>query len=112
MSNIPTEIIKLVEQIHKDFIWNKKRPSIKHTTLIGDYSIGGLKDVDIPSKFKSLHLSWLKRLFDDNFHPWKQIPLHYIKSASSNTLLFLPNLHISENSIKDIPDFYQNIIIH
>ena len=30
MSNIPTEIIKLAEQIHKHFIWNKKRPSIKH----------------------------------------------------------------------------------
>ena len=90
----------------------QKRPNIKHSTLIGDYAKGGLKDIDILSKFKSLHLFWLKRLFDENYHPWKLIPLHYINIASSNTLLFLPNLDITANRIKDVPVFYQNIIKH
>ena len=110
MSCIPKTIITLIDGIHQDFIWNRKRANIKHSTLIGDYSLGGLKDVDIHSKFKSLHLSWLKRLSDCNFHPWKLIPFYYLNSASSNTILFLPNLCISDSLIKDVPEFYKNII--
>ena len=75
MSWIPNSFIDMIERIHNDFIWNKKRANIKHSTLIGEYSKGGLKDVDIRSKFKSLHLNWITRLYDvTNFHPWKLIP--------------------------------------
>ena len=112
MSNIPNSIIKLLEKIHKDFIWDKKRPNIKHLTMIADYSKGGLKDIDITFKFKALHLSWVNRLLDDNFHPWKKIPLYYFNSISSNTCLFHPNLHISEKRFKDIPVFYKKIILY
>merc|ERR1711965_1126001 len=88
MANVPADIIKLLENIHKDFVWDKKRPNVKHLTLISDYDRGGLRDVDISSKFKSLHLNWLSRLFDDNFHPWKQIPLYYFNRVSKNFHLF------------------------
>ena len=69
MATVPAVIIKLLENIQKDFVWDKKRPNIKHSSLVSNYSCGGLKDIDITSKFKSLHLNWLNRLFDDNFHP-------------------------------------------
>ena len=112
MSNIPNDIVKLIEQIHLDFIWSNKRPNIKHSTLIGDYAKGGLKDVDIPAKMKALHLSWINRLFDSNSRPWKLIPLYHINKVSSDTILFHPNLCISDDVIKDVPIFYQNIIKH
>ena len=100
----------MLEKIHKEFIWDKKRPNIKHQSLIADYSKGGLKDIDVPSKFMSLHLIWIKRLYDENFHPWKKIPLYFIERASSNTSLFVPNLQISVNSMNLLPEFYKNII--
>ena len=53
MSTATDDIINLLETIQIEFIWDNKRPNVKHLTLIGDYSYGGLKDVDIPSKFKS-----------------------------------------------------------
>ena len=31
----------------KDFIWNGRKPKIKHDTLIGDYINGGLKLPDL-----------------------------------------------------------------
>ena len=112
MSWIPNSFIDMIERIHNDFIWNKKRANIKHSTLIGAYSKGGLKDVDIRSKFKSLHLNWLTRLYDDtNFHPWKLIPLYYLNSAFANTIPFHPNLCVPDNVIEGIPDFYKNIIL-
>ena len=110
MSIVPSEIIKLVENIHRNFIWDKKRPNIKHSTLIGDYARGGLKDVDISSKFKSLHLNWLRRLFDGNFHPWKQLPIYYFKTVAKASNLFHPNLSIASDQIRHIPTFYQNMV--
>ena len=112
MSNIPNNIIKLLEKIHKEYIWDKKRPNIKHSTMIADYSKGGLKDIDITSKFKALHLVWANRLLDSNYHPWKKIPTYYFNSISSNTCLFHPNLDIPEKRFNDIPVFYKKIITY
>ena len=60
-------------QNSKDFIWRGKRPKIKHSTSIGNFENGGLKDIDIESKLKALKLSWIKRLLDRNFHPRKTL---------------------------------------
>ena len=78
MSSVPPAIITQLTQIHKDFIWDEKKPKIKHSTLIANYEDGGLRDIDIFSKIKALQLSWLKRLHDNNFHPWKIIPTFFI----------------------------------
>ena len=44
---------------------------MKHSTLTGNYEEGGFKDVDLPSKFKSLEIIWIRKLLDENnFHPW------------------------------------------
>ena len=47
--SIQKDIMTILEKIHKEFIWDKKRPNIKHQSLIADYSKGGLKDIDVPS---------------------------------------------------------------
>ena len=46
--------ITQLHKIHKEFIWNHKRPKIKEKTLIHNFDKGGLKDVDILSKITSL----------------------------------------------------------
>ena len=74
MATVPADIIKLLENIHKDFVWDKKRPNIKHLSLIRSYSCGGLNDIDITSKFKSLHLNWLNRLFAQQLSPLEADP--------------------------------------
>ena len=74
MKNPPTHFLNLLDSIQKDFIWNKSRAKIKHCSIIADYKEGGYKDVDISSKFLAMKISWIKRLLDDNFHPWKILP--------------------------------------
>ena len=110
MSAATDDIINLLETIQTEFIWDKKRPNVKHLTLIGDYCSGGLKDIDISSKFKSLYLNWLNRLFDGNFHPWKQIPLYYLNNISKKFGMFPSNLLVANSMLSDIPMFYQDII--
>ena len=47
-------------------------------TLIGNYSDGGLRAVNIVSKLKALKMTWIRRLVDNDFHPWKIIPRKYL----------------------------------
>ena len=72
LSFVPPSIINKIEALHKEFIWDGKPPKVKHSTLISNYEDGGLKDIDIRAKLKSLHLSWIRRLYSPNFHPWKK----------------------------------------
>ena len=53
---------KIIYIAYMSNIWYKKRPNIKHSTLIGDDSKGGLKDIDILSKFKTLLLFLFKEV--------------------------------------------------
>ena len=63
------QLIEQLNIIHKNFIWNNKRPKIKHSTLIASYSEGGYNDIDMNAKLSSIKVSWVTRLMDDNFHP-------------------------------------------
>ena len=52
MKNIPPQFLDDLQVLLKDFIWDGKRPKVKHSTLNGNYQERGFKDVDLPSKFK------------------------------------------------------------
>ena len=60
--------IDLLNKIKKGFLWDKKNAKNEHTTLSCDYVDGGLKSIDIFSQIASLKCSWVRRLFDNNFH--------------------------------------------
>ena len=70
MSAVPETIADQLQVIHKDFIWRdkKSKKKNKHSTLIGEYADGGLRDLDIPSSLKSDNFFSIRRLFDNNFH--------------------------------------------
>jgi hypothetical protein len=108
LSDVPKIIIDKLIKIQKYFLWDGKRPKIKHNTLIGSYEHGGLKGLDIELKIKALQLSWVRRLYDGSAHAWKNIPLFYIKKHSDT--IFYPNLSITPND--NMPSFYKNIIKH
>ena len=56
-----------LNEIQKDFIWRGHKPNIKHTSLIGDYSEGGMKDIDIKAKLESLRIQWVKKINKQQF---------------------------------------------
>ena len=113
LSHVPPEVFNYLQLIHKKFIWHNKKAKIKHSTLISDYCDGGLKDVDIRAKITALHLSWLKCLYDTNFHPWKHIPnflFGKISKCSSN--IFYPNFNINIHELCNLPLFYKNLVLY
>ena len=65
----------LTYKIQKNFLWQGKKAKIKPSTLCNGYKNEGLKNVDLRNKILSIPCSWVKRLFEDDFHDWKVIPL-------------------------------------
>ena len=47
MKNIPPQFLDDLHVLHKEFIWDGKRPKVKHSTLIENYEEGDFKDVDL-----------------------------------------------------------------
>ena len=109
---VPKDIIIELKTIQKSFIWRGRKPKIKHSTLIGDYVDGGLKDIDIEMKFKALKIFWIKRLADNSSNPWKAIANSLLKDIGG-TLVFHSNLCLSSDckeAVKKLPKFYQQLL--
>ena len=79
VTNIPQVIIDQLNKIQKDFIWNRKHPKIRHSTLCNTHENDGFKSVHIQNKLTSLQCSWIRRLYDTTTHCWKIIPAFLIR---------------------------------
>ena len=58
----------------------------------------------------SLQCSWIRRLFDDNFHDWKIIPLFLIKKKFGENFKFHSNVDITKCSQNNFSRFYKEIL--
>ena len=75
LSPLPTEHC-ILNEINKAFFnlffWNGKGDKIKRDIMIGDYSQGGLRMIDIQSFNKALKTMWvIKYLGESNLGKWK-----------------------------------------
>ena len=59
--------------------------------------MGGIKNVDLRNKAISMQCSWVKRLFEDDFHDWKILPLFLIDKHLGKNFKFHNNLDISND---------------
>ena len=89
VKTIPPSIIDLSNKRQKNFIWNGINPKIQNSIINNNYENGGLKIFNIAAKISSLQSSWIKRLFDENFHDWKI--LHIIHKSLGKTFVFQSN---------------------
>ena len=107
---LSNNIIEELKEIQKKFLWSNKKAKIKHDTLCNDYKDGCLKNVEIVHKINALKCSWLQRLYNDNFHEWKIIPLRYISLYLGKDFKFHSSLEITVNILDNFPSYYKNII--
>jgi hypothetical protein len=68
--------------------------------------------VDINSYFKSLKVSWVKRMLSPKTSNWKVIPRKYLDKFWKNWLIFKMNMDNGKSieNFNDIPEFYKEII--
>ena len=58
------KVIKEINGLFYNFLWNDKGDKIKRNVMINDYPEGGLKMIDIDSFNKSLKAIWIKKYLD------------------------------------------------
>ena len=113
MKNIPPQFLDDLQVLHKEFIWDGKRPKVKHSTLIWNYEEGCFKDVDLPSKFKSLKIIWIRKFLDENnFHPWIAVAQEILQDLGGQKI-FCTSLSMEETkkrSVQKLPLFYKELI--
>ena len=61
---------------------------IKHHVLCINFTEGGFKSVDMKHKILALKCSWIQKLYNENFHKWKIIPVRYIHKAFGKNVSF------------------------
>ena len=112
MVSISDSFVQEIKSLHKEFIWSNRKPKIKHTAFIGDYAEGGLKDIDIESKLLSIKISWVRRLKDSNFHPWKELATYFLLPLGGDSV-FHSNLSLAPSlkaKCESLPAFYSEVI--
>ena len=113
MNAVPKTITDQLQVIHKDFIWRGKKVKIKHSTLIGECTDSGLWGLDIPSSLTSVKISWIRRLFDNNYHPWKTLAKRFLHKVGG-LYIFHFDLKLSEQSlynVKRLSSFYKDLVL-
>ena len=87
MTTVSDNFCQTLQSLQKEFIWRGRKAKIKHSTLTGDYHLGGLQNVDIPSKIFSLKFMCIKALKDrENFHSWKLVTSHLLSPVPGEVL--------------------------
>ena len=117
MKTVSQEISETLANPQKDIIdgggGGGCKPKIKDATLIADYNDGGLKDVDIDSKFESLKFMWIQKLKDDSIIIHGKFLLkRFWKNLTLNGF-FYSNLKLSKSDVKavrELPSFYKELI--
>ena len=67
--------------------------------------------MDIATQFSALKMIWIRRLLDNNYHPWKLIPTKLFSPLGSVTF-FHSNLKLADSSlrlVKTLSTFYQEL---
>ena len=105
MISIPSEIVKEVNSIFYNFIWNGKA-KVKRCALISDIDKGGLKMLDIESMISARRVICLKKFLEDYPSTWKSFLNCCILSVGGNLIL-----HCNFDTVKlktQFPKYYKD----
>ena len=110
LSNIycPSQILKEIDKILIRFLWNNNPPKVKKSTIIGNYSDGGLKMPDIFTINTTAKVKWIKRLMASSTFAgnWQGLFL-YLLNIDKNLLK-----HKLPSKVKDkgLTPFYKQVL--
>ena len=106
LSSLPTPkgVIKEINALLYDFLWDNKGDKIKRTEMINDYNKGGLKMIDIASFNEALKMKWVKSYLDDqDTRKWKLFFNHRLAQFGGK-LVFWGNLSPKDVRLLNLRD--------
>jgi hypothetical protein len=106
----PIHIIKEIQDIFFNFLWNNKVDKVKRDTVIGNYEDGGLIMPHVLSFVHALTISWVKRVLDpDNYAQWKVLLTEVLDDLGQEKVWYYSQSALKVLSPKFSP-FWKNVI--
>ena len=106
--SLTKEIVKQVNSVLYNFIWNSGKDKIKGLMLISDYENGGLRMPHIEALIKTQRIMCMKKYLDSYNSTWKMFLDSYLADFGGSFLIkcnydlrFLP---------KTLPEFYKECL--
>ena len=94
---INSQIIKQLNDLFFDFLWNSKGDKIKRNVITQNYGNGGLRMIDISSFNKALKSVWIRKCLDEsNKEKWKLFFDAELETLGGQTV-FRGNLDIKDS---------------
>jgi exonuclease III len=104
---VSSDVIKELNQIAFKFIWYGKPEKVKRTTVIADYSEGGVKMIDVECFISAQKVMWMKRLIKNGEGSWRIYP-HMLLNTRVGIHSFECNTDMAELKRK-MPTFYYQL---
>ena len=73
LPNPPAHILKEINTLFFNFVWNGSKDRIKRKILIQDYNLGGLRMINVNYFSEALKITWLRRLLNAEDSKWTNI---------------------------------------
>ena len=84
MIYISDKVVKKIDELVYNFLWNSKPPKIKKSTIIAPIKEGGLGMIDTQTIHQSAKISWIKRLLQPNDSKWNYFMLFMLNIEPQN----------------------------
>ena len=85
MIYVPEHVLKKIDELLFNFLWNNKPAKIKRTTIIAEIHEGGLGMVDVYAVHIAAKCGWIKRLTNNTEAKWKKL-MWYMLNLSTNII--------------------------
>ena len=111
---VPEKVIKEINSLFFNFLWEGKGEKIKRNTLIGSKYEGGLGMIDIRSYIKAIKTKWIQKLLSEiSYASWTVIPRYFFNQYGENFLVFYMNIDSFKNlppMKPKLPAFYLDLV--
>ena len=89
MKPIPKNIVKEIDKILWNFLWDGKQPLVNKQTMCLDVENGGLNMINLKTFIEAKHIKIIHKIVNAETQHWNMMGKHWIK--------YLDNTYNSEN---------------
>ena len=106
--NVPENIIKEINCIIYNFVWNGKTDKVKRKQFIQTVDLGGLKMIDFDNYVKASKCKWIQRYLNNQNDAWRDAFEFFC--AKENLSVYLRSNFALNELPKNIPNYYLDSI--
>ena len=110
---VPNNVIKLIESLMWNFLWNNKQPLVNRKTMYLKQSEGGVKMLNLREFIESKQINFMYKIIKSEYEHWNIIGKGWLKTFDTdyNIDYFVCKCtSVKGLCLKEIPKYYQDCI--